>query len=85
MTHVPEKALDIAIQAVKVAGKIQVKHFGQIKNVKSKTEKPLDIVTNVDHEVDAAVQNIILKQFPEHGIVSEESPEKEGKYCCNDW
>ncbi len=64
--------LHIAIRAAKEAGKIQMDHFGQHQSVTYKGA--FDPVTEVDRVCDQTIQRLIGHAFPEHEILTEESP-----------
>lgn len=50
-------------------------HFGQVQSVTYKGE--FDPVTEVDRLCDQAIQGVIRQTFPEHDLLTEESPFKE--------
>lgn len=64
--------LDVAIKAAKEAGEIQMEYFGRPQSVTYKGE--FDPVTEVDRLCDQAIQKTIYKTFPDHDILTEESP-----------
>lgn len=59
------------IKAAKEAGKVLMKNYGKIKNIKTKEKN--SYVTNIDLESEKTIFSIIRKKFPEHNIISEES------------
>lgn len=63
--------LEIAISAVKEAGRIQKQHFGQSHQVEYKGE--INPVTEVDRRCEQAITQIILNAYPHHDILTEES------------
>lgn len=65
---------DVAIAAAKKAGEIQKLHFGQSLQIEYKGE--IDPVTEVDKRCDQAITQIILQSFPDHDLLTEESPFK---------
>jgi len=67
--------LELAITAAKEAGQIQMVHFGQPQCVTYKGE--FNPVTEVDRLCDQAIQKTIHNTFPDHDILTEESPFKE--------
>jgi myo-inositol-1(or 4)-monophosphatase len=67
--------LDVAMKAAKEAGVIQMNYFGKPQSVTYKGE--YDPVTEVDKLCDHAIQKIIRQTFPDHDILTEESPFKE--------
>lgn len=64
--------LDVAITAAKGAGEIQMAYFGKPQSVTYKGE--FDPVTEVDRLCDQAIQKTIRSAFPDHDILTEESP-----------
>jgi len=72
-----DRFLQVAIEAAKKAGRIQMRHLGRALSVEYKGE--FDPVTEVDRLCDQAIQKTILDSFPGHDILTEESPfEKKG-------
>jgi myo-inositol-1(or 4)-monophosphatase len=67
--------LEVAIMAAKEAGDIQMKYFGKPQSVTYKGE--FDPVTEVDHLCDQAIQRAIHQAFPDHDLLTEESPFRE--------
>lgn len=67
-----DQYLEVAIQAAKQAGKIQKDRFGLPQSVTYKGA--FDPVTEVDRLCDQTIQSLILDAFPEHEILTEESP-----------
>jgi myo-inositol-1(or 4)-monophosphatase len=63
--------LEIAISAAKEAAGIQMLHFGRTHSVEYKGE--FNPVTEVDHLCDEAIQRTLLKVFPDHEMMTEES------------
>jgi myo-inositol-1(or 4)-monophosphatase len=64
--------LQVAIAAAKEAGRIQMEHFGHSHPVEYKGE--FNPVTEVDRLCEQAIVKMILDVFPEHDILTEESP-----------
>jgi myo-inositol-1(or 4)-monophosphatase len=64
--------LDIAIRAVKESGQIQQEWLGKDKKVEFKGE--INLVTEVDRICEARIVEIIREVFPEHNILTEETP-----------
>ncbi len=73
-----DRALDVAVAAAKEAGKILVKRQFNGLQVGFKDGNVKNVVTNADTEADAIIRGIILKNFPEHSIISEEDAPKKG-------
>ncbi len=66
------RALQVALDAARTAGRIIVKRRAQIREIKVKGER--DIVTDADLAANAAIRSIIERAFPDHAILSEEDP-----------
>jgi myo-inositol-1(or 4)-monophosphatase len=65
---------DLAIAAAKEAGKILMGNFGKIERVDTKDVR--DLVSNVDIAAESKIIELIKAQYPDHGILCEESEEK---------
>lgn len=72
-----ESRKKLAICACKEIGRILLGNFGKTIQIKSKGDR--DLVTNVDKKADKTIIELIKKNFPEDGILSEESPVSEGE------
>jgi myo-inositol-1(or 4)-monophosphatase len=71
-----DNLLDLAISAVKESGRIQKEWLGKDKKVELKGE--INLVTEVDRICEGRIIEIIKKAFPEHNILTEETPMPEG-------
>jgi len=69
-----EQLKKVAIDAALKAGEIITKHSGKVKKIGFKDE--VNLVTEVDRISEEAIIKIIHSEFPEHGILTEESKEK---------
>jgi myo-inositol-1(or 4)-monophosphatase len=67
------KILDVAIQAAKEAGKIQLEKIGNLTNIDIKDNQDNNLVTEADKESEKIIFKIIKENFPEHSILSKES------------
>ncbi len=65
--------LELGKQAALTAGQILMDNFGGVRQVSKKADGSL--VTNVDIEVERGIVSLIRDKFPEHGILTEETPE----------
>ena len=74
--------LQVAIAAAKEAGRIQMEHFGHSHPVEYKGD--FNPVTEVDRLCEQAIVKMILDVFPEHDILTEETP-FEGKGSSWRW
>lgn len=71
--------LNIAIRAARKAGDIIARGLEQGQNLRYDLKGQNDYVTEVDRRAEAAIIEILLKAYPEHGILAEESGACEGK------
>jgi len=62
-----------AIKAAKLAGKVIMKHYGNIGNISVKENKR-SLLTKTDLAAEKVILNTIKTKFPDHNIISEESP-----------
>ena len=62
----------VLLSASKKAGKVILKYFG--KNEKGKEKANKSLVSKADLEANQAIIKIIIKNFPKHRILSEETP-----------
>jgi myo-inositol-1(or 4)-monophosphatase len=74
--------LELAVAAAREAGRIQKRHFGGVTRVEYKGE--IDPVTEVDRRCEKKIVRMILDRFPEHDVMTEESP-FEGKDASWKW
>ncbi len=63
--------LDIALQAARAAGAIQLRNQGTNLEIDSKSNES-DLVTRTDKECEAEIRRIILTQYPDHAFLGEE-------------
>jgi len=77
-----QEFINAALAAAYKAGELLRANWIRAKQIETKSDLT-DIVTNVDKEADAMITNFLRSTFPDHGIVSEESPATQGKglYC----
>lgn len=71
-----ERMLEVAVRAVKESGKIQKEWLEKDKKVELKGE--INLVTEVDRICEGRIIEIIKETFPEHNILTEETPMPEG-------
>ena len=64
--------LQLAIAAAKEAGRIQKRRFGRSNRVEYKGE--INPVMEVDRLCEKAIVRMILDAFPDHDVLTEESP-----------
>jgi len=66
--------LNIAIKAARSAGNIIVRSMDRLDRIDISTKSgPNDFVTSVDRASEAEIINTIMKAYPDHGILGEES------------
>lgn len=74
-----------AVNAALTAGAVLRKHFGKKLDVHEKGA--LGLVTNADFEAEEKSLKILLKKFPDFGVIAEESPakkrESEGRWIVD--
>jgi myo-inositol-1(or 4)-monophosphatase len=75
MKKIDDRYLQIAIAAAKEAGRIQMIRLGHSHPVEYKGE--FNPVTEVDRLCEQAIVEMILNAFPDHDILTEETPFKE--------
>ncbi len=68
------------LEAIETAGKIVKRAFGKKQRITQKGE--FNIVTETDKAAEKAALGVILKRFPRHSILAEESPEVHGSDGC---
>lgn len=60
----------VAIRAAHAAGRIHLKRFS--RTTVSRKSNAIDLVTEADHESEAAVVDVLQRAFPDHTILAEE-------------
>jgi myo-inositol-1(or 4)-monophosphatase len=68
-----DQLLKIALQAVQEAGDLINSNFQNLQYSDIQSKGKNDFVTRVDREAEAAISRILLKEFPQHQILGEES------------
>jgi len=63
--------LDIGIEAAKEAGKFLYENFGKIGQIDKKGDR--NLATNLDREAEKMIIEKVKANFPDHGIIAEES------------
>src|SRR2546427_12729511 len=67
----PLEAIErVAIRAARAAGRIHLKRLSHT-NIRRKTNA-IDLVTEADHESEAAAIDVLQRAFPSHTILAEE-------------
>ena len=65
-------ALEVASHAAKDGGRIVMDSFNLVKQIEHKGRG--NIVTDVDIRVEKMLMEVLREEYPEHGIITEESP-----------
>jgi myo-inositol-1(or 4)-monophosphatase len=74
-----EKIKRTLLEALAKAGKIIRSSFGKVQKITKKGE--FNLVTETDKASENAVVELILKHFPDHSVLAEESPAVAGSEC----
>jgi myo-inositol-1(or 4)-monophosphatase len=64
--------LDVATEAALTAGGILQSYWGNLEHVQEKG-RPGDLVTEADQAAEQAILTVLLRHFPDHAILAEES------------
>lgn len=72
-----KKEREVATRAIKQAGKVSLENFRREKKVRKKEFK--ELVSNVDLKSEEIIIQEIKKNFPNHGVTSEESGTEGGR------
>lgn len=64
--------LNIAIRAVRKGGTVLSRTYANHDKIKVMAKGNNDIVTNINHDAEAAIIEVIQKSYPEHGIIAQE-------------
>jgi myo-inositol-1(or 4)-monophosphatase len=65
--------LNIAIRAAHSAGDYIARQVNNVPNLEIETKSPNDFVTQVDRQAEARIIDTLLKAYPDHSILAEES------------
>jgi len=68
--------LNIAIRAARAAGDYISRQINNIPNLEIESKSPNDFVTQVDRQAEAKIIEVLLKAYPDHSILAEESGEQ---------
>jgi myo-inositol-1(or 4)-monophosphatase len=72
--------LNVAIKAARTAGTIINRAALDVESVRVSVKQTNDFVTEVDQAAEAAIIDILLTAYPDHGIWAEESGQSPGKH-----
>jgi myo-inositol-1(or 4)-monophosphatase len=67
--------LNIAIRAARNAGDFIVRKINRLADIKVETKSPNDFVSEVDRQAEERIIDTLLKAYPNHSILAEESGE----------
>jgi len=68
--------LFVAVRAARRAGDMILRHYEDRDSYKVKQKTDRDFVTEIDQRAESIIINEILKHYPNHGIIAEESKPK---------
>jgi myo-inositol-1(or 4)-monophosphatase len=71
--------INIAVRAARRAGSIIVRGLEQRESLLIERKGHNDFVSDIDRRAEAAIIEVLLNAFPDHGIVAEESGNRSGK------
>ncbi len=71
--------LNIAIRAARRAGDFIIRKMNKLPELQVEVKAPNDYVSEVDREAEVRIIEELLKAYPKHGIVAEESGEITGE------
>ncbi len=71
--------LNSAIEAAKIAGKIQKQYYGRSINIQYKSKNYLNLVTEVDKACEKRVLSFLERKFPSHNFWGEETGRGNGR------
>ncbi len=70
--------LNIAIRAARSAGDLIIRKINKLPQLHIETESPNDYVSEVDRQAEGVIIDDLLRAYPNHGVVAEESGIIEG-------
>jgi myo-inositol-1(or 4)-monophosphatase len=65
--------VNIAVRAARAAGNIIMRNLDRIDRLTVASKRSNDFVTEVDHQAEAAIIDVLKHAYPDHGIYAEES------------
>jgi myo-inositol-1(or 4)-monophosphatase len=65
--------VNIAVRAARAAGNIIVRNMDRIDRLTIASKKNNDFVSEVDHQAESAIIDILRQSYPDHGFFAEES------------
>jgi myo-inositol-1(or 4)-monophosphatase len=70
--------LNTAITAARLAARIILMHLDHLDRIEIHSKGRNNFVTQVDREAEAAILDVLLKAYPDHGVLAEESGAQSG-------
>ena len=70
--------LNTAIAAARLASRIILMHLDHLDRIEIHSKGHNNFVTQVDREAEAAILDVLLKAYPDHGVLAEESGAQSG-------
>ncbi|MDZ7828241.1 MAG: inositol monophosphatase family protein [Halofilum sp. (in: g-proteobacteria)] len=70
--------LNIAVRAARSAGDLIMRRFERLDTIAVETKQRNDYVSEVDREAEGRIIDTLLRTYPSHGILAEESGERKG-------
>ncbi|MGM0690642.1 MAG: inositol monophosphatase family protein [Pseudomonadota bacterium] len=69
----PHPMLNIAVRAARAAGSVISRSRDRVNDLTIESKKRNDFVSEVDHQAEAAIIDTLLRAYPDHAILAEES------------
>jgi myo-inositol-1(or 4)-monophosphatase len=70
--------LNIAVRAARSAGAVIIRNLGRLDSLSVQSKQRNDFVSEVDHQAERAIIDVLRKAYPDHGILAEESGARPG-------
>ena len=70
--------LNTAVTAARLAARVILMHLDRLDRIEIRSKGRSDFVTQVDLEAEAAILDVLLTAYPDHGVLAEESGTTEG-------
>ena len=70
--------LHTAVRSVREGGRVILMYFDQLDRLEYSSKGRNDYVSQADVEAERAVLDVLTRAYPDHGIIAEESGEREG-------
>ncbi len=65
--------LNIGVRAARAAGRVITKNMGRLDSIRVEKKGHNDFATEVDRAAEAEIVETLLKAYPDHGVLAEES------------